>query len=68
VVSPEKEKALRRQLDRAIGRALVDRDFADELMTDPSGTLGAPALDDVHAGSLLSLARVLLDRFWSTSR
>lgn len=63
-VRPEQEKALRRQLDQAIGRALVDHDFAAELISDPAKALDSPALGDVHAWSLLSLARVLLDRFW----
>jgi hypothetical protein len=66
-VSPEEEKALRRQLDHAIGRALVDHDFADELITDPAKALDAPALSDVHAGSLVSLAHLLLDQFWAST-
>jgi hypothetical protein len=65
--SPEEEKALRRQLDLAIGRALVDQDFENELLADPAKAVDTPALGDVHVGSLSRLAQLLLDRFWASS-
>jgi hypothetical protein len=66
------EKDLRRQIDRSVSRALVDRDFASLLLTDPTVVLedhGCPpqqyrSLRNIQATDLLDFARQAQSLFW----
>jgi hypothetical protein len=66
------EKDLRRQIDRSVSRALVDRDFARLLLTDPTVALEdhgcAPqhykSLRSIRATDLLDFARQAQALFW----
>jgi hypothetical protein len=66
------EKELRRQIDRSVSRALVDRDFARLLLTDPTVALeehGCPpqqfkSLRGIRATDLLDFAQQAQALFW----
>jgi hypothetical protein len=62
-VTPAVEQELRRLLDGAIGRALVDRDYEAELLARPQVTLGSPELDSEYT-TLRELAQHMLRLFW----
>lgn len=66
------EKDLRKQLDRSVSRALVDRDYAKLLLDDPTVALedhGCPpqqfrSLRSIRATDLVDFARQAQDLFW----
>jgi hypothetical protein len=66
------ESELRRQVDRAIGRALVDDDYAAALLAHPAVALGAPGcllrqyleLGEIRASSLQDFASQALEVCW----
>jgi hypothetical protein len=66
------EKALRQQLDRAIGRALVDGSYAEALLAQPTVALGSHAcpspqyleLRRIRASSLHDFACQARQVFW----
>lgn len=66
------EKELRRQIDRSVGRALVDREYAQLLLTDPTVALdeqGCPpqqykTLRSIRATDLVDFARQAQALFW----
>jgi hypothetical protein len=62
-VTPSEERDLRHQLDGAIGRALVDRDYAAELLARPREKLGIHEVGDSYT-TLPELAQHLLRLFW----
>ena len=62
-MSPQEEKALRRLLDQAIGRALVDYEFAHELMTDPAKALEVPALGFAWTDATATQVYTVFDLF-----
>jgi hypothetical protein len=62
-VTPVEEKALRRQLDSAIGRALVDADYEAELLARPQVELGTREVASSYT-TLPELAQHLLRLFW----
>ncbi len=67
------EKDLRRQIDRSVSRALVDDDFAQLLLADPSVALedrGCPpqqykSLRSIKASTLLDFAHQAQRLFWA---
>ena len=71
---PIGEWEIRRRIDRAIGRALVDARFATQLLADPTLALGGAGctpqqwldLRAIHATSLKDLAHQAEARFWPT--
>jgi hypothetical protein len=71
-VSAVGEKELRRQIDRSVSRALVDRDYARQLLTDPTVALedhGCPpqqyrSLRSIRATDLIDFARQAQALFW----
>jgi hypothetical protein len=66
------EKDLRRQIDRSVSRALVDREYAQLLLTDPAVALedhGCPpqqfkSLRNIRATDLVDFARQAQQLFW----
>lgn len=66
------EKDLRRQIDRAVSRALVDGEYASILLADPTVLLedhGCPpqqhlSLLSIHATDLVDFARQAQALFW----
>ncbi len=65
------EHELRRQIDRSLSRALFDRTFAEQLLTDPAGVLGdgctpqqQRSLLNIRATSLRDFARQAKALFW----
>jgi hypothetical protein len=66
------EKALRKQIDRTISRALVDSDYATQLLSDPTVALGDHGcsphqfklLRSVHALDLVDFAQQVHALFW----
>jgi hypothetical protein len=66
------EKELRRQIDRAVSRALFDRDYAGELLADPTIALedhGCPpqqylSLRGITASDLVDFAHQVRACFW----
>ena len=68
------EKDLRRQIDRSVSRALVDREYASRLLTDPTVALeehGCPpqqyrSLRSIRATDLIDFARQAQALFWIT--
>lgn len=68
-------RALQRQLDLAVGRAMIDQAYAKRLLADPSVALGeadcAPAqrrtLSKITSSTLPELAEALVSQFWGTS-
>src|SRR6266536_3790601 len=71
-VSLISEKDLRRQIDRAVSRALFDRDYASELLANPTIALednGCPpqqylSLRGIEASDLVDFAHQARARFW----
>ena len=71
-VSLLSEKDLRRQIDRAVSRALFDRDYASVLLADPTVALedhGCPpqqylSLRAIHACDVVDFAHQARARFW----
>jgi len=69
VISP---KALRKQIDRSVSRALVDSAFATQLLSDPTVALGEhgcppqqfKSLRNVHALDLVDFAQQVYALFW----
>src|SRR5437762_3351913 len=67
-----REKDLRRQIDRSVSRALVDREYAKVLLTDPTVAIEdhgcAPqqykSLRGIHATDLFDFARQAQALFW----
>jgi len=57
------ETDLHQRLDNAIGRALVDSDYADDLLARPQTELGTQEVADNYT-TLRDLARHLLELFW----
>jgi hypothetical protein len=66
-MTPEHERELRQQLDRAIGRALVDNEYAAALLANPVRSVDAEELNAIHASSLHDLACQAMDLFWLVS-
>jgi hypothetical protein len=70
------EHGLRRQIDASISRALFDREFARQLLSDPTVVLGdlgcTPQqyleLRSIRAETLSDLARQAEALFWLTTR
>jgi hypothetical protein len=70
------EKGLRRQIDRAVSRALVDDKFANLLLADPTVVLedrGCPpqqylSLRSIHASDLVDFARQAQALFWDAAQ
>jgi hypothetical protein len=60
------ERDVRRRLDGAISRALVDRDYAAKLLAHPQATLGAQELDSKYR-TLHELAQHMMRLFWPPS-
>jgi hypothetical protein len=66
------EKDLRRQIDRAVSRALFDREYASVLLADPTVALedhGCPpqqylSLRGIEARDLVEFAHEARARFW----
>lgn len=66
------EKELRRQIDRSVSRALVDREYARRLLADPTVALEthgcAPqqfkSLRTIRANDLVDFARQARSLFW----
>jgi hypothetical protein len=66
------EKELRRQIDRAISRALVDPEYTSVLLADPTAALedyGCPpqqylSLRSIDAANLVDFARQAQTLFW----
>ena len=66
------DKELRRQIDRSITRALVDRDFESRLLSDPTLALGEggcspqqfKSVRAVRARDLADFARQVQTLFW----
>src|SRR5947199_7137474 len=66
------EKLLRRQIDRSVSRALVDREYAQLLLADPTVALedhGFPpqqfkSLRSIRATDLVDFARQAQQLFW----
>ena len=66
------EKVLRRQIDRAVSRAVFDREYASLLLSDPTVVLedrGCPpkqylSLRSIQANDLVDFARQAQALFW----
>jgi hypothetical protein len=58
------ELALRRQIDLAISRALVDHEYAAGLLARPAQTLDIQDLGNLPRGSLQELATHAQDIVW----
>jgi hypothetical protein len=71
-VSLLSEKDLRRQIDHAVSRALFDRDYASELLANPTIALedhGCPpqqylSLRGIQASDVVDFAHQARARFW----
>jgi hypothetical protein len=71
-VSIVSEKELRRQIDRAVSRAMFDREYASLLLSDPTVVLedrGCPpqqylSLRGIQASDLVDFARQAQALFW----
>ena len=71
-LSESTERELRRQIDRSVSRALVDPDYARDLLADPTLLLedrGCPPqhflhLRSIRAASLTDFARQAEALFW----
>lgn len=71
-ISVTGDKDLRRQIDRSVSRALVDRDYAKLLLGDPTVALedhGCPpqqyrSLRSIRATDLVDFARQAQALFW----
>jgi hypothetical protein len=67
------EKDLRRQIDRSVSRALVDGDYAQKLLSDPTVVLedrgSTPQhykeLHGIHASNLRDFAEQAQSIFWA---
>jgi hypothetical protein len=67
-----RDKDLRRQIDRSVSRALVDSEYAQRLLTDPTIAIeatGCPPqqfklLHSIHAIDLVDFARQAHAMFW----
>jgi hypothetical protein len=72
---PVGERDLRRQLDLAVARAVVDPDYADRLLADPTLVLDGGGctpqqhlqLREIRASSVRDFARQAVSLFWPTS-
>jgi hypothetical protein len=72
--SPD-ERLVRHQIDRAVGRALVDHSFATLLLANPSmaietkgpGQASYPAVCQIRAQDLSDFARQIFDEFWGAA-
>jgi hypothetical protein len=62
-MTPSEERDLRRRVDGAISRALVDPDYAADLLARPQATLGTHAVDGKYT-TLHELAQHLRRLFW----
>ena len=62
-MTPTEERDLRQRLDDAISRALVDHDYADQLLARPQAALGTQEVADNYT-TLRELAQHLLRLFW----
>ena len=69
---PLGEAEVRRRIDRAIARAIVDREFAEQLLADPTLALDGAGctpqqrleLRGISAGSIREFAAQAETRFW----
>jgi hypothetical protein len=66
-VTLEHERELRQQVDRAIGRALVDHEYAAALLANPMRSVVAEELGVIQASSLHDFASQAMDLFWLAS-
>jgi hypothetical protein len=62
-MTPSEERDLRRRVDVAISRALVDRDYAADLLARPQTALDTHKVDGKYT-RLSALAQHLLRLFW----
>jgi hypothetical protein len=62
-----RELRLRRAVDRAVGRALVDRTYERQLLADPAAALG-PGAGGVYALDLEQFALQMHLRLWPQHR
>jgi hypothetical protein len=70
------ERRIRREIDRAVGRALVDHSFAARLLTEPALAMHAevcghaqyPAVCSLWAQDLADFARQMLAQFWGPAQ
>ena len=70
------ERRIRREIDRAVGRALVDRSFAARLLAAPvlavqdevCGPAQYPAVCALSAEDLADFARQMLEQFWGPAQ
>ena len=66
------ERELRRQIDCSLSRALVDREFAEHLLADPTVALDNRGctpqqyleLRSIRAGNITDFARQAVNLFW----
>lgn len=66
------DRDLRRQIDRCIGRALFDKEYAHVLLSDPTTVLDGSncmaqdylSLQSIEAGSLIDFAEQAQALFW----
>jgi hypothetical protein len=70
------ERRIRRQIDRAVGRALVDDGFAARLLAEPALAVDADVCGQAHcrdgcccrAEDLADFARQMITRFWGPAQ
>jgi hypothetical protein len=62
-MTPAEQRALRRRVDGAISRALVDRDYAVELLARPQAKLGTKKVASRYT-TLHEVAQHLRKLFW----
>jgi hypothetical protein len=66
------DRELRRQIDRSVSRALVDREYASNLLADPTLAIDDRGctpqqyleLRSINAGNITDFARQAMNLFW----
>jgi hypothetical protein len=61
------KRAVRRRIDLALSRALIDPEYAVALLARPAQTVGVQELGDTSYGSLQELAYRARAVFWDQS-